>query len=145
MMTEPIEILIVDDDADAVDLPLRALRAHNVADRVAVARDGVEALDYLLPNDPADAPSSGELRLVLLDLKMPRVGGLEVLARLKASERTMGIPVVVLTSSGEERDLAASYGLGANSYIVKPVDFQQFVATVGAVGMYWLRLNQVPS
>ena len=145
MMPESAEILIVDDDADAVDLTLRALRAHNVADRVAVARDGAEALEYLLPDDPADTPSSGQLRLVLLDLKMPRVGGFEVLKRLKASERTMGIPVVVLTSSGEERDLAVSYGLGANSYIVKPVDFHEFIATVGVVGLYWLRLNQVPS
>lgn len=145
MTTEPIEILIVEDDADAVDLTLRALRAHRIADRVAVARDGVDALKYLLPDDPASAQEGGQLRLVLLDLKLPRIGGLELLARLKASDRTAGIPVVVLTSSSEERDLVESYRLGANSYVVKPADFQEFVTTVGEVGLYWLRLNQVPN
>ena len=145
MTTEPIEILLVEDDADTVDLTLRALRAYKPACRVAVARDGVEALKYLLPDDAGNTPSGGHPRLVLLDLKLPCVGGLDLLARLRASERTAGIPVVVLTSSREERDLVESYRLGANSYIVKPSNFEEFVATVGEVGLYWLRLNQVPS
>jgi CheY-like chemotaxis protein len=144
MNTEPTEILLVEDNRDDVELTLRALRTHNLANRVKVVGDGVEALDYLLPAGDASAPPDGYPRLVLLDLKLPRVGGLDVLRRLKTSEATRHIPVVVLTSSHEESDLVASYDLGANSYIVKPVDFEQFTKAVSELGLYWLLLNKVP-
>jgi two-component system response regulator len=144
MNTTPLEILLVEDNPDDVELTLRALRAHNLANRVKVVADGVEALDYLRPDDPENPPADGYPKLVLLDLKLPRVGGIEVLRRLKASERTRLIPVVVMTSSREESDLVASYKLGVNSYIVKPVDFEQFMHAVGELGLYWLLLNEIP-
>ena len=144
MNVEPIEILLVEDSPDEVELTLRALRAHNLANHVKVVGDGVEALDYLRPDNPADAPEDGYPKLVLLDLKLPRIGGLEVLRRLKAADATKTIPVVVLTSSQEESDLVESYRLGANSYIVKPVDFEQFTGAVVKLGLYWLLLNKVP-
>jgi two-component system, response regulator len=145
MTTQPIEILLVEDNPDDVELTLRALREHNLANRVKVVSDGVEALDYLRPDDAERRPADGYLKLVLLDLKLPRLGGVEVLRKLKASERTRTIPVVVMTSSREEIDLVASYQLGANSYIVKPVDFEQFMRAVGELGLYWLLLNEVPT
>jgi two-component system response regulator len=144
MNTTPLEILLVEDNPDDVELTLRALRAHNLANRVKVVGDGVEALEYLRPDDPENPPADGYPKLVLLDLKLPRVGGIEVLRRLKASERTRLIPVVVMTSSREESDLVASYKLGVNSYIVKPVDFEQFMHAVGELGLYWLLLNEIP-
>jgi two-component system response regulator len=144
MNTTPLEILLVEDNPDDVELTLRALRAHNLANRVKVVSDGVEALDYLRPDDPENPPADGYPKLVLLDLKLPRVGGIEVLRRLKTSERTRTIPVVVMTSSREESDLVASYKLGVNSYIVKPVDFEQFMHAVGELGLYWLLLNEIP-
>jgi CheY-like chemotaxis protein len=144
MNVESVEVLLVEDRPDDVELTLRALREHNLANRVKVVSDGVEALDYIRPDDPANAPHDGYPKLVLLDLKLPRIGGLEVLRRLKASEATKTIPVVVLTSSQEESDLVESYRLGANSYIVKPVDFQQFTQAVVRLGLYWLLLNKVP-
>ena len=144
MNTTPIEILLIEDNPDDVELTLRALRTHNLANRVKVVADGVEALEYLRPDDAANPPADGYPKLVLLDLKLPRVGGIEVLQRLKASERTRTIPVVVLTSSREERDLVESYKLGVNSYIVKPLDFEQFMHTVDELGLYWLLLNEVP-
>jgi two-component system, response regulator len=145
MNTTPLEILLVEDNPDDVELTLRALNTHNLANRVKVVSDGVEALEYLRPEDAAHPPADGYPKLVLLDLKLPRVGGIEVLQRLKASERTRTIPVVVLTSSREESDLVASYQLGVNSYIVKPVDFEQFMHAVGELGLYWLLLNEVPT
>jgi two-component system response regulator len=145
MNTEPIEILLVEDNPNDVELTLRALREHNLANRVKVVADGAEALQYLRPDDVENPPSDGDPKLVLLDLKLPRVGGIEVLRRLKASERTRMIPVVVLTSSREERDLIETYQLGVNSYIVKPVDFEQFMRTVGELGLYWLLLNTAPA
>jgi two-component system response regulator len=142
MNTEPIEILLVEDNPDDVELTLRSLRTHNFANRVKVVGDGVEALDYLMP--PEGVPPDGYPKLVLLDLKLPRIGGIEVLRRLKANDLTRVIPVVVLTSSREESDLVKSYELGVNSYIVKPVDFEQFTKAVSEVGLYWLLLNKAP-
>ena len=144
MNTVPVEILLVEDNPDDVELTLRALHEQNLANHVKVVGDGVEALDYLRPDNPADAPEDGYPKLVLLDLKLPRIGGLEVLRRLKAADATKTIPVVVLTSSQEESDLVESYRLGAYSYIVKPVDFEQFTGAVVKLGLYWLLLNKVP-
>lgn len=130
-------ILLVEDNEDDVELTRRALEKNRICNRVMVARDGVEALDHLF--------GGGELpQLILLDLNMPRVGGLEVLQRIRADERTRMIPVVILTSSREERDLIQGYSDGANSYIQKPVDFRQFTDAVGQLGLYWLVLNVSP-
>jgi two-component system response regulator len=144
-MKEQRLILLVEDNDDDVELTLRALRRNRVANRVDVVRDGAEALDYLFATgshagrDARDAPN-----LVLLDLKLPKVGGLEVLERLRADPRTRRLPVVILTSSNVESDLARSYDLGANSYIRKPVDFTQFMEAVNQLGLYWLVLNETP-
>jgi len=131
-------ILLVEDNADDEALTLRALRKNKIANEVVVARDGVEALDRLF-DDGAPAP-----QLVLLDLKLPRVDGLEVLRRLRGDRRTRLLPVVVLTSSREDRDMIEAYGLGANSYVRKPVDFTEFTQAVKQLGLYWLLLNQAP-
>ena len=144
MNAQPTEILLVEDNPDDVELTLRALSTHNLANRVKVVSDGAEALDYLRPDDGEHPPADGYPKLVLLDLKLPRVGGIEVLRRLKASERTRLIPVVVMTSSREESDLVSSYKYGANSYIVKPVDFDQFMKAVSVLGLYWMLFNEVP-
>jgi len=138
-------ILLVEDNADDEALTLRALKKNNIKNDVVVAHDGVEALDYLL----GDAGSAGRQphsmpQLVLLDLKLPRVDGLEVLRRLRADPRTHLLPVVVLTSSKEERDLVNSYSLGANSYVRKPVDFGEFTEAIRQLGLYWLILNEAP-
>jgi two-component system, response regulator len=144
-MKEHRLILLVEDNDDDVELTLRALRRNRVANRVDVVRDGAEALEYLFATgsyagrDIRDTPN-----LVLLDLKLPKVGGLEVLERLRSDPRTRRLPVVVLTSSNVESDLARSYDLGANSYIRKPVDFTQFMEAVNQLGLYWLVLNEAP-
>ena len=132
-----IEVLLVEDNASDIELTLRALQKRNLANRVVVARDGVEALELL--EGPTPLP-----KVVLLDLKLPKLNGLEVLRRLKSDERTKRIPVVVLTSSHEEPDVEESYRLGVNSYIVKPVDFESFASAVAEVGLYWLLLNHPP-
>jgi len=132
-----IEVLLVEDNASDIELTLRALQKRNLANRVVVARDGVEALELL--EGPTPQP-----KVVLLDLKLPKLNGLEVLRRLKSNERTKRIPVVVLTSSHEEPDVEESYRLGVNSYIVKPVDFESFASAVAEVGLYWLLLNHPP-
>lgn len=138
-------VLLVEDNPDDEALALRALRKSNLANEIAVARDGEEALEFLFcegryaGRDPRDRPV-----VTLLDLKLPKVDGLEVLRRLKSDGRTRRLPVVVLTSSREEQDLIASYDHGANSYIRKPVDFNQFVDAVVQLGLYWLVLNEVP-
>jgi two-component system response regulator len=138
-------ILLVEDNADDEALTIRALKKNNVTNQLVVARDGVEALDYLLGTGAHAGRNTAVLPgLILLDLKLPKLDGLEVLRRLRADERTRRLPVVVLTSSKEETDLIRSYDLGANSYIRKPVDFNQFTEAVRQLGLYWLMLNEVP-
>jgi two-component system, response regulator len=134
-------ILLVEDNPKDEALTLRALRKHNLQSTVVVMRDGVEALDYLLPPDGAAEPLP---HLVLLDLKLPKVDGLEVLRRLRGHERTRLLPVVILTSSSEERDILEGYRLGTNSYVRKPVDFTEFTDAVRHLGLYWLLLNTAP-
>jgi CheY-like chemotaxis protein len=137
------EILLVEDNADDVELTLRAFRKSNIANEVIVVRDGVEALDYLFATGQHAARDPNALpQVVLLDLNLPRVGGLEVLQRVRAHPKTKLLPVVILTSSTEERDLVSGYSLGANSYVRKPVDFEQFADSVKQLGLYWLLLNQ---
>jgi two-component system response regulator len=137
-------ILLVEDNPDDVELTLRAFRKNNLANEVLVARDGAEALDQLLGNGPSHPDLSALPQLLLLDLKLPKVDGLEVLRRLRADPRTRLLPVVILTSSTEEQDLVRGYGLGANSYVRKPVDFAQFVEAARQLHLYWLVLNETP-
>jgi two-component system, response regulator len=138
-------ILLVEDNPDDVQLTLRALRKSNIMNEVVVAQDGVEALEYLFGTGRfAGRDVSDHPQLVLLDLKMPRLDGLEVLHRMRADERTRLQPVVVLTTSNEDRDRVESYKFGANSYIRKPVDFNQFAGAVQQLGLYWLVLNEAP-
>ena len=139
---EAPDVLVVEDNPDDVELTLRALKRMHLTNPVHVARDGVEALEILLGDGTSRPPLP---RVVLLDLKLPRVGGLEVLARLREEERTRTLPVVVLTSSREEPDVKKAYALGVNSYVVKPVEFEKFVDVVGKVGQYWLLLNLPPA
>lgn len=140
-----VDILLVEDNQDDVELTLHALRKENLANNIQVVVDGEEALDFLFCRGPfADRATCNAPRLVLLDLKLPKVDGLEVLRQLKADPRTKTIPVVILTSSKEERDLVQGYKLGTNSYIQKPVDFDHFRDTVTRVGLYWLLVNQAP-
>jgi two-component system, response regulator len=131
-------IALVEDNADDEALTMRALKKHSIANDIVVLRDGVEALDYLL------APDRPLPQLVLLDLNLPRINGLEVLQRLREQPRTKLLPIVILTSSNEERDLIEGYRLGVNSYVRKPVDFVQFSEAVRQLGLYWLVLNQTP-
>ncbi|MBS0661485.1 MAG: response regulator [Verrucomicrobia bacterium] len=138
-------ILLVEDNPDDVALTLRAFRKNNIANPIIVARDGAEALEWLFCEGPfADRDASEAPSVILLDLKLPRLSGLEVLERIRADERTKLHRVVILTSSKEEDDLTASYRLQANSYIRKPVDFDEFIHAVGQIGLYWLILNQPP-
>jgi two-component system, response regulator len=143
---EAFEILLAEDSPADAEMTLRALRSHNLANLVHWVKDGAAALDYVLcrgdyaGRDPARPP-----KLVLLDIKMPKVDGIEVLRQLKADVRTRSIPVVVMTSSNEERDILESYRLGVNSYIVKPVQFESFLETVAKIGLYWVLTNRVPS
>lgn len=145
MAEMPVEILLVEDNLNDAELSLYALRKFKIANHVHHARDGAEALEYVFGTQqdvnhlPVQLP-----RLILLDLKLPKIDGQEVLRKIKANEATRTIPVVVLTSSREERDILETYNLGVNSYIVKPIDFEQFTQAVRDVGLYWLLLNQVP-
>jgi CheY-like chemotaxis protein len=145
MIDQPIEILLVEDNPNDVELTLRALRRHNIANHVLVVGDGAQALDYLFARGEYEGRDvNSPPKVVLLDLKLPKVDGFEVLAALRADPRTTTVPVVILTSSSEERDVARGYQGGANSYVVKPVDFEQFAQAVSDLGLYWLLLNRVP-
>jgi two-component system response regulator len=138
MPPQGVDILLVEDNANDAELTMRALKQRNLANQVHVCRDGAEAIDFFT-GGTGPVP-----KVVLLDLKLPKVDGLEVLRRLKSEARTKAIPVVVLTSSREEPDIERAYALGANSYIVKPVDFDAFARAVSDVGLYWLLLNHAP-
>jgi two-component system response regulator len=141
----PVEILLVEDNPNDVELALHALTKHRLSNRIHVVRDGAEALEFLFRTDRyAHLGAETPPRVVLLDLKLPKVDGLEVLRQVKGDARTRSIPVVVLTTSREEPDIAESYRLGVNSYIVKPVDFEQFTEAVRQLGLYWLLLNEPP-
>jgi two-component system, response regulator len=143
MSEDNLEILLVEDNQNDMDLALHALRRENLANNIFVARDGEEALDFLFCRGAfAQRSFNHPPKLVLLDLKLPKVDGMEVLKQVKSDPRTKSIPIVIMTSSKEERDLVAGYNLGANSYIQKPVDFDQFRETVKSVGLYWLVINQ---
>ncbi|MBI1943731.1 MAG: response regulator [Betaproteobacteria bacterium] len=142
---EPIEILLVEDNPKDAEMTLRALRSHNLGNRVFWVKDGAEALDFIFCRGVyASRDAARPPKLVLLDLKMPKVDGIEVLRQVKADERMRAIPVVVMTSSNEERDVTESYRLGVNSYIVKPIDFAAFLEVVAKIGLYWVLTNRVP-
>jgi two-component system, response regulator len=145
-MHEKQVILLIEDNANDEELTLRAFKKYNITNNVVVARDGVEALDYLFGtgiyagrNPPGELP-----QVVLLDLDLPKLNGFEVLAKLRADERTALLPVVILTASREQQDIVRGYGLGANSYVCKPVDWEQFVEAIRQLGLYWLVLNESP-
>lgn len=143
--THGIEILLVEDNPKDVELTLRAFERANLTNRIHVARDGAEALAFLFCEGPhAGRRMEDGPKVILLDLKLPKVDGLQVLQRIKGDSRTKSIPVVVLTSSREQRDVVESYDLGVNSYIVKPVNFEQFLEAVQQLGLYWLLINQPP-
>jgi CheY-like chemotaxis protein len=141
-----VEILLVEDDPQDLELALRALKKANLGNRIEVARDGAEALEFVFCEGAHAARRIEDVpKVILLDLKLPKVDGLEVLQRIRSDPRTKTIPVVVLTSSKEQRDLVESYRLGVNSYVVKPVSFDQFAGAVQQLGLYWLLLNEAPA
>ena len=144
MNYQHVEILLVEDSSADAEMTMRTLKRRGIANNIQWVRDGVEALDYLFcTGDYADR-INGYPKMVLLDLKMPRMDGLQVLERMKQNAHTKSIPVVMMTSSREEGDLVASYRLGVNSFVVKPVDFGEFAETVAQVGMYWMIANEAP-
>jgi CheY-like chemotaxis protein len=143
-MTTLGRILLVEDDPNDVELTLTALTDHNLANEVVIARDGQQALDYLYCRGEFNTRATENPAVMLLDLKLPKVGGLEVLQQIKSDERLKMIPVVVLTSSNEEKDMMRSYSLGVNAYVVKPVDFHEFVNAVKELGVFWAVINEPP-
>jgi two-component system, response regulator len=142
-MTQKVDILLVEDNADDIELAVHALREEKLANGITIARDGEEALDLIFRRGHAD-PAFETPRLILLDLKLPKVDGLDVLRAVKGDPRTKAIPIVVMTSSREERDLVESYKLGVNAYVQKPVGFDEFRSIVKELGLFWLVINQVP-
>jgi CheY-like chemotaxis protein len=144
MMTDMRRILLAEDDPNDVELTLAALAENNLANEVVVVNDGVEALDYLHARGRFAGRPRGNPAVVLLDIKMPKMDGLEVLKRMKADEVFRAVPVVMLTSSREESDLVESYRLGVNAYVVKPVDFREFISAVKSLGLFWAVVNQPP-
>ncbi len=145
MRSNAVEILLVEDNPSDAELALRALKKHNLANSVRWVKDGAEALDYIFARGTySERRLEDRPKIILLDLKLPKIDGLEVLKQVRSDARTMTIPVVVLTSSREERDVVESYKLGVNSYIVKPVDFDKFVKTVSDIGYYWVVVNIPP-
>jgi CheY-like chemotaxis protein len=143
-MTDPGPILCAEDDERDIELTLGALARQNLANRIVVVRDGAQALDYLYRRGDYESRQGNDPVVVLLDLKMPKVDGLEVLGQIKSDENLKTVPVVVLTSSREEKDLVASYRLGVNAYVVKPVDFDQFINAVKELGLFWAIINEPP-
>ncbi len=141
----PVEILLVEDNPDDIEMALNALEQHHIANRILVVRDGAAALDFMFSRGAYSGRDKQTPRVILLDLKLPLVDGLEVLRQLKEDPRTRAVPVVVMTASREEQDLVESYRLGVNSYIVKPVDFAQFTRAMRTIGLYWLLLNELPT
>lgn len=137
-------ILLVEDDPNDIELTLNALKEHNLVNNIEVARDGVEALDFLYRRGAFASRSAGNPMVILLDLKMPRLNGIEVLRKLKSDEQMRLIPVVILTSSREDRDLVECYNLGANAYVVKPVQFTKFIEAVKGIGAFWALINEPP-
>lgn len=143
MENEKVEILLVEDNPNDVELTLHALKKSHLTNNIHVVRDGEEALDFFFGNDDGEPGKKVPgPKVILLDLKLPKIDGMEVLRKLKGNPSTKSIPVVVLTSSNEERDIVETYSLGVNSYIVKPVDFAKFVQSMHTLGMYWLMLNR---
>ena len=144
-MTDPVEILLVEDNPSDIKLAMHAFRKNNIANHVEVLRDGAEALEYIFCTDRyADRKGRSHPKVILLDLKLPLVDGLEVLRRIKSDPSTKSIPVVVMTSSSEDRDMVESYQLGVNGFVQKPVDFEQFTIAVREIGLFWLLVNKVP-
>ncbi len=144
-MSNEVEILLVDDSPEDVELTIRALRRSKIANEIQVAEDGAEALDFLFCRGAhRDRTFSHPPKLVLLDLKLPKIDGLEVLRAMRADERTRAIPVVILTSSKEQRDVIKGYSLGVNAFVQKPVDFEQFGEAIRQIGMFWMLINQAP-
>ena len=145
MASDAVEILLVEDNAEDIELTLRGLKKHNLANRVFTVRDGEEALEFIFGSGRYSGRNINNTpKLILLDLKLPKVNGLEVLQKVKSDEKTRFIPVVVLTSSAEEKDIIESYRFGVNSYITKPVDFDKFLQSISEIGLYWLLINRPP-
>ncbi|OCC16569.1 response regulator receiver protein [Dissulfuribacter thermophilus] len=145
MPNEAVDIVLIEDNPDDIELTLRAFKKYNLTNKIIVLRDGEDALDYIFSRGKYEGHSKHERpKLILLDLKLPKIDGLEVLRELKGDESTKMVPVVVLTSSKEERDLVESYRLGVNSYIKKPVDFAEFMECIKNLGLYWVILNEIP-
>jgi two-component system, response regulator len=145
MSNKPIEILLIEDNPSDVKLTLKALQKHNLANKVTVLKDGAEALDFIYAEGQYSDRDNKEMpKVIFLDLKLPLVDGIEVLQKIKSEENTRKIPVVVLTSSKESRDIEECYKLGVNSYIVKPLDFEKFLDSVSNLGLYWVLMNEPP-